>query len=139
MTAIDIAERKSKLRAILFYMLAAALLLLLIATVSGGVDFLNGLWAGLLLGAALNFTPLGRWLKPNSAVARLLDDESSRENRRVAMSAGFWAATLCSFIMANVAQFSSGVSAYDAVRVVGTATMVAALVAFATLELRAAR
>ena len=139
MTAIDIAERNGKLRAILFYAIAAALLLLLIATFSGGSSFFNGLWAGLMLGASLNLTPLARWLKPDHAIARLLEDESTREHRRMATTTGFWAAIVTTGAITVATHEGTVIAAYDAVRIIGTAAMTAALVAFATLELRATR
>ncbi|MDQ2893689.1 MAG: hypothetical protein M3R64_11465 [Pseudomonadota bacterium] len=139
MTTVDIAERKSTLRAIFFLCFAAALLLLLLAIFSGGPDFLNGLWAGLMLGAALNLTPVARWLKPNSAITRMLDDESTRDRRGRATTAGFWAAFAASIVLTVVARYDAAMVAYDAVRVIGTAAMMATLIAFATLELRANR
>ena len=139
MTAVDVAERKSTWRAIFFYGIAATLSLLLIGGFSRGVDFLNGLWVGLMLGAAINLAPVARWLKPNSAVARLLDDESTRGHRRMATAAGFWAAICSGVAMTIVGRAIPTIAAYDAVRVVATAAMVAALISFATLELRASR
>lgn len=139
MTAVDVAERKTTLRAIFFYGFAAVLIVLLMMTFSGGPDFLNGLWGGILIGAAINLSPVARWLKPNSAVARLLDDESSREHRRMSTTAGFWAAVASALAMTIVTREIGTIAAYDALRVVTTAAMAAALISFATLELRASQ
>lgn len=139
MTAIDTAERKAVLRAILFFAIAAILLVLLVTTFGRAADSLKGVWTGLMLGAAINLTPLARWLKANSPVARLLDDESAREHRRMAMTAGFWATIASAIGLAFVTLDSDRIGAFDAVRVIATAAMAATLIAFATLELRAGR
>ncbi|WP_140866565.1 hypothetical protein [Sphingomonas oligophenolica] len=139
MTIVDIAERKSIVRAIFFLALAAALVLLLMVTFAGGVDFLNGLWAGLMIGASLNLLPFARWVKARNPVALLLDDESTREHRHIATTRGFWAAVVATLAMTIVSLYVPALTAYDAVRVIGTAGMAAALIAFAALELRASR
>ena len=97
------------------------------------------MWMGLSFAAAANLLPLARWLKPRSAVARLLDDEGVREHRRMSCTAGFWAAVVSSLAVATAVELAVPLGAFDAVRVVATAAIAAALISFATLELRAAR
>lgn len=138
MTAIDLAERKSRLRAASFYLFAGLSLAFLGASMARpGNDFLRGVWMGLTFAAAANLLPLARWLKPRSAVARLLDDEGVREHRRMSCTAGFWAAVVSAFAVALATEAEAPLGAFDAVRVVATAAIAAALICFATLELRA--
>jgi hypothetical protein len=140
MTAIDVAERKGRYRATSFYFFAAtSLLTLWVSIAMPGSDFLRGLWAGLSFAAVINLLPLARWLKPNNAVARLLDDDGVREHRRMSCTAGFWASIISAFAVAIIVEEAAPISAFDAVRVVATAAIAAALISFATLELRAAR
>ena len=137
---IDAAERLGRTRAAAFYFFAAMIAVTLVFSFGpNGADFFQGLWLGITFAAALNLAPIKRWLRPNSLVARLLDDESVREHRRLGCSAGFWAAVASALAMALVTKSGLGVSAFDAVRVTASATVIAALVCFATLELRAAR
>jgi hypothetical protein len=62
-----------------------------------------------------------------------------REHRRMSCTTGFWAAVLSSLAVATVVEFAAPLGAFDAVRIVATAAVAAALTSFATLELRAAR
>ena len=72
-------------------------------------------------------------------IAKLLDDETTREHRRLSGTAGFWAAMLSSLILSFLTAGGGALSAFDVARVIATAAMTAALVSFAVLELRAAR
>ncbi len=140
MTVIDVAERKSRYRAASFYFFSAmSLLTLWWSMARPESDFLRGLWVGLTFAAAANLLPLARWLKPRSAVARLLDDDGVREHRRMSCTAGFWTAVVSSLAVAIAIEFAAPLGPFDAVRVVATAAIAAALMSFATLELRAAR
>ena len=139
MTAIDVAERKTRYRAIAFYFFAAASLLTLwLSMARSESDFFRGLWTGLTFAAAANLLPLARWLKPHSTVAQLLDDEGVREHRRLSCTSGFWASVVSSLGVAIATEAAAPFSAFDAVRIVATASIAAALTSFATLELRAA-
>ena len=139
-TAIELADRKGKARAASYYAFAAIILSLLLASFGPApTDFFRGMWVGVTLVATLNLLPWGRWLKPGSVVARLLDDESAREHRRMSSTAGFAAAMVSALVLTFVTAASAAVSAFDAVRLIATAAMVASLVSFATLELRAGR
>ena len=97
------------------------------------------MWVGVTLVATLNLLPWGRWLRPGSAVARLLDDELAREHRRMSSTAGFAAAMASSLALTFIIPDVAAISAFDVARVIATAAMVASLVSFATLELQAAR
>ena len=128
------------MRAIIFLFFAAAVLLdLWFSFGPDGADFFQGLWLGITLGAALNLLPIKRWLRPGSMVARLLDDETVREHRRMACTTGFWAALVAGTAVALIEHDAPPFSAFDAARVVVSAAVMAALISFATLELRAAR
>ena len=146
MTMIDMAERKSRWRAFAFYFFAAMILATLwlsmgpsgSAAIDGdGLDFFRGLWFGITAASAVNLMPIGRWLKPNSRVARLLDDEGTREHRRTGCTAGFWAAIVAALAVSLVVHDGPALNPFDTARVIATAAMIAALVSFATLELRA--
>lgn len=147
MTTIDVAERKSRWRATAFYFFAAMILATLwfsMGPASGAIDgdgrdFFRGLWFGITAAAAANLLPIARWLKPGSAVARLLDDEGVREHRRMGCTAGFWAAIVAALAVALVTHDAPLLNSFDTARVIATAAVIAALVSFATLELRAAR
>ena len=140
MTVVDLAERKSRLRAGAFYFFAVMILATLWFSFGpGGVDFFQGLWLGITLGAALNLLPLKRWLRPKSQLARLLDDATVRDHRRPSWTVGFWAAGATALCAALATHDAALVSPFDVARLIATAAVVAALVAFATLELRAAR
>jgi hypothetical protein len=140
MSVIEVVERKSRYRAASFYFFATmSLVTLWLSMNRPQSDFLRGLWLGLTFAAAANLLPLARWLKPRSDVARLLDDDGVREHRRMSCTTGFWAAVLSSLAVATVVEFAAPLGAFDAVRIVATAAVAAALTSFATLELRAAR
>ena len=58
MTAIEVAEKKSRWRAVSFLLLAVLTLAVMVVDTSGrGTDFTQGLWFGLMLGSALNLLP----------------------------------------------------------------------------------
>jgi hypothetical protein len=139
MDAIDLAERKSRTMAMALYCLGAVLLLSeLIGMAMLRSDFADGFWLGVALACALALMPWRRWVRPRSALSRLLDDESVREHRRMSCAAGFWASLAAALLTAPFAH-DGVLGAYDVSRVVATAALFAAMVSFATLELRAAR
>ena len=140
MSLTDVAERKSRYRAFAFVCFSlASVLTLWLSMALPGSDFLRGLWTGLTFAAAANLLPLARWLKPRSAVAQLLDDDGVKEHRRMSCSAGFWAGVVSALVVAIVTELTAPLVAFDAVRIVATASIASALITFATLELRAAR
>ena len=140
MTPIEIAERKSRLRAFAFLflaMLTSAVMILVMTRPQ--IDFTQGLWLGLLVGCALNLLPIKRMITPNSAVAQLLDDEGTRENRRASCTVSFWAGVLSALFLGFASYFSPAIGAGEVGQLVATAAIVSALICFAVLELRAAR
>ena len=140
MTAVDIAERKARWRAYGFLFLAALSVVLMAFIIrGGGSDFSHGLWLGVLAGSAFNLTPVKRWLRPNSAVVRLLDDEATREYRHLSCTAGFWASAVAAIALAVVTRFVDSLTAADVAQIIATAGIASAMLAFAALELRAAR
>jgi hypothetical protein len=140
MTTVEIAERKSRWRALAFLFLAAlTCAVMVVVRNEPDNDFMQGLWFGLLVGCAVNLLPIKRWLRPNSAVLRLLDDEGTRENRRVACTIGFWVATLAALLLGLASRASAAIDGGEVGQLVATAGIVSAMVAFAILELRAAR
>lgn len=140
MTAVDIAERTARVRAFGLLFLAALTCVVMILVRTGrGSDFMQGLWLGLLFGCALNLMPIKRWLRPNSDVIRLLEDEGTRENRRLACTIGFWAAVVVALAFQLASHFDTSIGAEEVGQYVATAGIVTAMLAFAMLELRAAR
>lgn len=140
MTAIEVAEKKSRWRALSFLLLAALTLAVMVFDTSGrGTDFTQGLWFGLMLGSALNLLPWKRLLRPNDEVLRLMDDEGTRENRRLSSTIGFWAAVMAALGLGLISRYSDLLDAWLVGQLVATAAMVSAMVTFGLLELRAAR
>lgn len=140
MTAIELAEKKSRWRAMSFLLLAVLTLAVMVYDTSGrGTDFSQGLWFGLMLGSALNLLPWKRLLRPNDEVLRLMDDEGTRENRRLSSTIGFWAAVIAALGLGLFSRYSDLVDAWLVGQLVATAAMVSAMVSFGLLELRAAR
>ncbi|MGN6373965.1 MAG: hypothetical protein ACTHMG_00250 [Sphingomonas sp.] len=140
MTIVETVERKGALRATIFYVLAGLLLVALMVSFGAReTGPLQAVWVALATAATMHHAPLLQWLKPRNPVARLLEDESVREHRRMATTTGFWAAVGASVLLLALTENAVVLSAYDAVRVVLTAALVAGLTSFATLEQRAAR
>ena len=140
MTTVETAERTARVRAFGFLVLAALTCAVMVIVRSGhGTDFTQGLWLGLLLGCALNLLPIKRWLRPNSDVLRLLEDEGTRANRQLSCTIGFWAAVLVALAFQLASHFDAAIGAEEVGQYVATAGIVSAMLAFAILELRAAR
>lgn len=140
MTAVEVAERKSRWRAFGFLFLAALTCAVMVLVKNGhGTDFTQGLWFGLLVGCALNLLPIKRWLRPHDAVVQLIEDEGARENRRLSCTIGFWSATALSVVIGMVSHFNGAIRAEEVGQFVATGGIVSAMLAFAILELRAAR
>lgn len=140
MTVVDLAERKGRLRALGFLFLAALACAVMILVRAGvGGDFMQGLWFGLLFGCVLNLLPIKRWLRPNSDVMRLLDDEGTRANRQLSSTIGFWAAIGAALFFQVAAHFNRSIGGEEVGQLVATIGIVCAIVAFSVVELRAAR
>lgn len=139
MNAVELAERKSRAWAIMLYVLAGLLLLAeLIGMTMMRSDFIDGFWLGMAMACALTLTPWRRWFRSREPISRLLDDEGVRDHRRTSCNAGFWAGLAAALLTAPLAH-DTIIGGYDVARVVATASLFAAMVSFATLELRAIR
>ena len=137
MTAVDIAERTARTRAFALLFLAALTSGVMVLVRTGhGTDFMQGLWFGLLLGCTLNLLPIKRWLRPNSDVMRLLDDEGATANRQLACTIGFWAAVVVALGLQLFCHFHPAIGGEEVGQYVATAGIVSAMLAFAILELR---
>ncbi|MBZ6383626.1 hypothetical protein [Sphingomonas sanguinis] len=140
MGLVEKAERKSRARAILFYMSALILPISAFLMIHGRGD--DGarlaIWFAMIGMTALNLTSLpfrSPWSRP---VSRLMNDETTRDHRRSSLAIGFWAmlAAACATVMLSGGG-PLGAAACGQITI--TAGLTAALVAFATLELRASR
>jgi len=80
----------------------------------------------------------GGFLLRGRAVRDLLNDESARHNRLAAQAAGFWA-TILALLGVYVESMFDTVSLNEAVHIVGTIGVGAALISFAARERRAHR
>jgi hypothetical protein len=140
MTAVDIAERRARVRAFGSLFIAALTAAVMVAVRRGwNSDFPQGLWLGLLVGSAVILLPINRWIRPSSPVVRFLDDEGTRENRRLSCTLGFWAVIVVALLFGFASHFEPGIAGEEVGQIVATAGIASAMVAFAILELRAAR
>ncbi len=133
MNMIEKAERRSRSRAMIFYLLAAILLLSTILAVSdhGGSGRLIP-WYLMTLLIALNLTDLPFRLR-SGRLAKLMNDENTQDHRRTSFQAGFWAAILSALICTGAAAIYP-LGGVTVGRMVATAALVAALLSFAIQE-----
>ncbi|MEG3092328.1 hypothetical protein [Sphingomonas sp. PB1R3] len=140
MNLVEKAEKRSQVRAVLFYALATILLLMTILALATPGESMTRLlpWLLVIGLAALNLSSLPfRWSRCGP-VSRLMNDETTKDHRRSSFAAGFWAMILSAAATMVVATFQPlGAAAMG--RITITAGLAAALIAFATLELRANR
>ncbi|MEJ8631104.1 hypothetical protein P0F65_17190 [Sphingomonas sp. I4] len=140
MNLVEKAEKRSQVRAVLFYALATILLLMTILALATPGESMTRLlpWLLVIGLAALNLSSLPfRWSRCGP-VSRLMNDETTKDHRRSSFAAGFWAMILSAAATMVVATFQPlGAAAMG--RITITAGLAAALIAFATLELRASR
>ena len=102
------------------------------------VDHLKiGAWLVLSIVLLAGLATGGAWLRPR-AVRELINDESTRAHRQMAYLYGFWAAMGTAIGIYVVAMFEP-VSGRDAVHIIVTAAVAAALLNFGMLERRALR
>jgi len=133
---IDKAERVSMQRAIIFYLLAIVLVFSLVIT-GRETDPVRLLpWFVTIGLAAANIFTVG--LLRSRRLKALVNDESTRQHRAMAITSGFWAALVAALLLSLLATLLP-MTAILTARTILTATLVATLVSFATLELRAAR
>ncbi|WP_428969410.1 hypothetical protein ACQR50_00600 [Sphingomonas sp. Xoc002] len=139
MGLVEKAERTSLFRVILFYLLALSLLASTILSIANGHDQSNRLlaWFALMGLTALNLTSVP-FLWGQRRLSALMNDETTRDHRRSSLATGFWAMLLATAATITVSFFIP-LSAITLGRIVVTAGLTAALIAFSTLELRASR
>lgn len=140
MNDIQKAERISRKRAIIFYLMATMLILSAILATGDGTD--SGAsrilpWLFMIFLIALNLTPVAGVLRRGN-VRKLVNDDTTQDHRRTSFAAGFWAAIISAMSMTVVGSVMPIASAMS-LRIVITAALAAALISFATQELRAAR
>lgn len=139
MNLVEKAERSSLVRVILFYLLALSLLVSTILSITNGHQEPARLlpWFAMIGLTALNLTSIP-FLWRQRRLSALMNDETTRDHRRSSLATGFWAMILATAATIAVSSFIP-LSAIALGRVVITAGLIAALIAFATLELRASR
>jgi hypothetical protein len=140
MGLVEKAERQSRARAIIGYLLATTLLASAVLAIHGHSEGAERLapWFVMIGLTALNLTALPfRWSRCGP-VARLMNDETTQDHRRSSLAAGFWA-MLASAAATVIVGSLVPLDTIWAGRVVITAGLMAALIAFSTLELRASR
>jgi hypothetical protein len=96
-----------------------------------------GAWL-ILMVLMLFLLATGGFLLRGRAVRELLNDESARANRLAAQAVGFWA-TIIALLAVYVESMFHSVGLNEAVHIVGTVGVGAALISFATRERRAHR
>ncbi|WP_322964802.1 hypothetical protein [Sphingomonas fuzhouensis] len=139
MNLVEKAERKSRDRAVVFYLMALCLLLSAMTSDhqdSGSTRLIP--WFVMVGGAALNLSSAPFRLWKWNGMASLLNDETTRDHRRSTLAVGFWAMLIAASLTIGVSTIYS-INAVMTGRVTITAGLMAALIAFATLELRASR
>jgi protein-S-isoprenylcysteine O-methyltransferase Ste14 len=93
--------------------------------------------AWVVWGAALLFlVTVGGGLFRSKFVRSMMNDDSTIENRRLAMVTGFWAVVLCAFLLYGISLFES-ISGREAIRIMLSVAVGAAAIRFGTLERRA--
>jgi protein-S-isoprenylcysteine O-methyltransferase Ste14 len=140
---IALAERLTRRRARMVTVFALFFLLSMITSLDTDVPVSRPetfkLAAWLVWAAALLFLlATGGGLLRTAAVRQLLNDESTSENRRSAMVAGFWATVLSAFALYVISLFEP-VTGREAIRLLLSAAVVAALLKFGSLERRSLR
>jgi len=140
---VEIADQVSRKRAFLVAAAAVVFLSHVVARpfLAGGLDTAHhartDLWAinAVLLLAIL---ATGGFLLNSRKVRVLLNDEVARSNYRTAVVAGFWVAMTASMGLFVVPAFQ-GLVAREAVYIIVSSSLVAALLTFSLLEYRAHR
>lgn len=137
MNDIAKAERVSSMRAIILALLAAALIA---SVIMGGDPSVRPsrlvAWLAVVALGLANLVTVGLIRSPR--LKALVDDESTHLHRSKAMTCGFAAAIASGMALAITATMTP-LPALLVAKVIVTASLAAALIAFATLELRAAR
>jgi protein-S-isoprenylcysteine O-methyltransferase Ste14 len=140
---IALAERLTRRRARMVTVFALFFLLSMITSLDTDVPVTRPetvkLAAWIVWAAALLFLlATGGGLFRSAAVRSLLNDESTNENRRSAMVTGFWASVLSAFGLYAICLFEP-VTGREAIRLLLSAAVAAALLKFGSLERRSLR
>lgn len=139
MEMIERAERAGRARALALYVFAGmSIALLALSLGPWKTDFFEGMWLSVTGLATLYLAPIEAVLK-DSPLARLLNDETTREHRRISSVVGLWAGLAAAAAMLGLGEIPGLVTPSDAARIIFTAAVAATMVYFATLELQAAR
>ena len=131
------AEQLSLARTILFYLMAATLV---VATLLGLHNHPRGgplvMWGVMAALMAFNLSPYAPLRGRRGRVGALMNDDSTREHRRSALVAGFWAAVAAAVALAVAAAWLP-IGASETAQLIVTVALFVALVVFAALERRA--
>ncbi len=134
MNLVEKAEARSRDRAIVYYL--PPLMLLLVAIARLRVS--DGSWFVIVGAAALSLTSLPIRLFERKRLTPLLNDETTRDHRRSSFAAGFWVMLATAALIDGLPGLHM-VDALVTARIVVTTGLMAALITFASLELRAGR
>jgi hypothetical protein len=137
---IEKAERLGRARSRLFFVLAMVFfagqsLYFAASEATRDSPARIGAWL-ILMVLILMLLGTGGFLFTGWNVRHLLNDESSRANRLAAQAMGFWA-TIVALLMVYVESIFDPVTLNEAVHIVGTIGVGAALISFAVRERRA--
>jgi hypothetical protein len=142
---VELADRISRKRAIVFAIAALAFLLIHVvfrSTLLQGAPTarylrMEVMWA---INAVILLLALatGGGLLNNTRIRALVNDEVARINYRSSVIAGFWAAMVVAFALYVLTGFRD-VGARDAINAIVTSSVLVALFAFSWLEYRAHR
>jgi len=137
---VDVADRKSRLRAVLFGFAALVFLMIQFIThpVFGADEYAHGwrLYAWLVNAVLLLMCLGGGGGFANSRPLRaLIHDEVAQSHNRTACKAGFWVAMLCAVVLYAVPAFQS-FTGLQVSYVIVTLSTVTALLTFSWLEFR---
>ena len=137
---VEEADRLARVRSWLFGMMAIVFVAAGLANLPLSDDPARRIsWGVLAVLMLANTTGFGRGgILHRHAVRRLLEDETTREHRRTAHVAGFWAAMACAMTLWLLGGRIS-LSMPAAMQVIVTAGICAALIAFAAQERLAMR
>ncbi len=137
---VALADRLTLRRARVSTVLAIFFLLTMFSSLGTDVPLTRPetvkLSAWIVWAAALLFLlATGGGLSRSAAVRGLMNDDTTTENRRNAMVAGFWATVISAFVLYGVSLFEP-VSGRDAIRLLLSAAVATSVLRFGVLERR---
>lgn len=131
---VDIADRLSRTRALVIGV--AGIVMLLVEMITPRPHQPASVAWTIAAAAYLFLLATGGALLRRAKIRALMNDDVARDHTRSAISAGFWTSmigALCCYWLSPVADYS----ARDAIQLVVTLGVVASLLAFSYLEIRA--